>query len=83
MREAVRKVPVTAACLAAFLLLGLPRPVHMFVILTGGERLSMAYMEVPLRRSISIVLIPGSQNFASMSLSSQMIAWHRWHGVLN
>ena len=47
MREAVRKVPVTAACLAAFLLLGLPRPVHMFVILTGGERLSMAYMEVP------------------------------------
>jgi len=47
MREAVRKVPVTAACLAAFLLLRLPTPVHMFVILTGGERLSMAYMEVP------------------------------------
>ena len=47
MREAVRKVPVTAACLAAFLLLRLPTPVHMFVILTGGERLSMAYMDVP------------------------------------
>ena len=26
MREVVRKVPVTAACLAAFLLLGLARP---------------------------------------------------------
>lgn len=66
MREAMRKAQVIAACLAAFLLLGLarpalaeeplgialegfayPYPVHMFVIQGDGERLSMAYMDVP------------------------------------